>query len=178
MIAWDTEWGAVDRNQAEAVLLECAHFIVAGLVLPPILRCFFSTLGGVLTSLKLGGTAVYVLMVFIIELLCTISSNAGLSSESDEYRSLYPLEVGVRAAQFGIRRTPLSIKAGGTVDSIVLFQMEGKWTCLAEIWLDEDSSDTPLAAGLLTLAWHVLRGNLVLNLSTILTNAVMSLRNM
>ena len=86
--------------------------------------------------------------------------------------------MGVGAARFGIRRTPLSIKSGGTVDSIVLFQMEGKWTCLAEIWLDEDSSDTPLAAGLLTLAWHVLRGNLVLNLSTILTNAVTSLQNM
>ena len=178
VIAWDTEWRAVDRNLAEAVLSDCARLMVTSLFLPLILRCFFSTLGGVLTSLKLGGTAVYVLMVFIIELLCTISSNAGLSSESDEYRSLYPLEVGVGGAQFGIRRTAFSIEAGGTVESIVVFEMEGEWTCLAEIWSDEESSYTRLAAGLLTRAWSVFQGNLVLNLSTILADAVTSFRHM
>ena len=40
----------------------------------------------------------YVLMGFIIELLSTISSYTGSSSESDEYRLLFPLEVGVGAA--------------------------------------------------------------------------------
>ena len=79
--------------------------IVASLVLLLILRCFFSTLGCVLTSVKLGGNKVYVLMGFIIELLSTISSNTGSSSESDEYRSLYPLEVGVGTERFGTRRT-------------------------------------------------------------------------
>ena len=29
-----------------------------------------------------------------------------------------------------------------------MFDMEGEWTCLAEIWLDEELSDTCLAAGL------------------------------
>ena len=37
VIAWDTEWRAVDRNRAEAVLLDCACFIVASLVLRLIL---------------------------------------------------------------------------------------------------------------------------------------------
>ena len=55
-IAWDTEWRSVDRNRSEAVLSDFARFIVASLVLPLILRCFFSTLGGVLTSFKFGGT--------------------------------------------------------------------------------------------------------------------------
>ena len=104
--------------------------IVAILVLPLFFLCFFSTLGGVLTSVKLGGTTVYVLMGFIIELLSTISSNTGSSSESDEYRSLYPLEVGVGAARFGIKRTALSIEAGGTAESIFVFDMEEEWTCL------------------------------------------------
>ena len=43
VIAWDTEWRAVDRKQAEAVLSECARFIVASLVLPLILRFFLNT---------------------------------------------------------------------------------------------------------------------------------------
>ena len=64
------------------------------------------------------------------------------------------------------------------MESIVVFDMEGEWTCLAEIWSDEESSDTLLAAGLLNLAWSVLQGNLVLNLSTILANAVTSFRHM
>ena len=118
MIAWDTEWRAVDRNQAEAVFPNCARCIVASFVLPLILRCLFSTLGGVLTIVKLGGTTIYVLMGFIIELLSTISSNTGSSSESNEYRSLYPLEVGVGSVRLGIRITVLSIEAVGTVDSI------------------------------------------------------------
>ena len=121
VIAWDTEWKLVDRNRSEAVFSDCARFIVASLVLPLILSCFFSTLGGVLTSVKLGGTTMYVLMGFIIELLSTISSNTGSSSESNEYRSLYPLEVGVGSVRLGIRITVLSIEAVGTVDSIFLF---------------------------------------------------------
>ena len=84
---------------------DCARFIVASLFLTIILRCFFSALGGVLTSFKLGGTTVYVLMGFIIELLSTISSNTGSYSEYDEYRSFYPLEVRVGEARFGISRT-------------------------------------------------------------------------
>ena len=91
--------------------------IVVSLVLPLILRCFFSTLGDVLTSFKLGGNTVYLLIVFII--------------------LLYPLEVGVWAARFSIRITVLSIESGGTVDSIIVFEMEGEWTCLAEIWSGE-----------------------------------------
>ena len=74
---------------------ECDSLIFTSLVLPLILRSFFSTLSGVITSVKLGGTTVYVLMGFIIKLLSTIFSNTGSSSESDEYRLLYPLEVGV-----------------------------------------------------------------------------------
>ena len=68
----------------------------------------------------------YVLMGFIIELLSTISLNTGSSSESDEFISLYPLEVGVGAELFGTRRTVLSIEAGCTVESIVVFEMEGE----------------------------------------------------
>ena len=86
--------------------------------------------------------------------------------------------MGVGAARFGIRRTALSIEAGDTVEYIVVFEMEGEWTCMAEIWSDEESSDTLLAAGLWDLAWSVFRGNLVLNLSRILANVVTSFRNM
>ena len=49
----------------EAVLSEFACFIVASLVLHIILRCFFSTLGDVLTSVKGEVTTMYVLMGFI-----------------------------------------------------------------------------------------------------------------
>ena len=114
----------------------------------------------------------YVLMGFIIELLSTISSNTGSSSESDKYRSLYPLEVGVGVARFGISRTALYIESCCIVESIVLFEVKGEWTCLDEIWSDEELSDTRLAAGLLTRAWSVFQGNLVLKLSTIFANAV------
>ena len=61
-------------------------------------------------------------MVFI-ELLSTISSNTGSSSESDEHILLYPLEVGVGATRFGIRRTVFAMGAGVTVESIVVFEM-------------------------------------------------------
>ena len=99
--------------------------IVASLALPLILHCFFSTLVGVLTSVNLVGTTVYVLMVFIIGLLSTISLNIGLYSESNYYGSLYLLEVGIGAARFGIRISALSIEAGGNVESIDMFEMEG-----------------------------------------------------
>ena len=71
--------------------------------------------------------------------------------------------MGVGAALFGIRRTVFDIGDSGTVESIVVFEMEGEWTCLAEIWLDEELSDTRLETGLLTRAWSIIRGNLVLN---------------
>ena len=77
----------VDRNRAEAISLYCARFIVAILFLTHILHFFFRNLCGVLASGKGEGTTRYVLMGFI-ELLSTISSNTGLSSDSDEYRSL------------------------------------------------------------------------------------------
>ena len=86
-----------------------ARLVFGSLVLPLILRFFFSTLCGVLTCVNLGVTTMYVLLVFIIGLLSIISSNTGTSSEYDEYKSLYPLEVGVGAAIFGIRRTALYI---------------------------------------------------------------------
>ena len=59
-----------------------------------------------------------------------------------------------------------------------MFGIEGGWTCLAEIWLDKESSDTHLATGLLTRVWSVIRGNLVLNRSTILANDVTSFCHM
>ena len=72
VIAWDTEWRAVDRNRAEDVLSDCARFIVASIVLPLILRLFCSTFGGVLASVRGGGTTMYVLIGFI-ELISSIS---------------------------------------------------------------------------------------------------------
>ena len=120
MISWNNEWRAVDRNLAEAILPDFDRFIFASLVLPLILRCFFSTLDGVLTSLKFGGTIMYAIMGFI-ELLSTISSKTGSSSDSDEYISLYPLEVGVEATRSGISRTVFAPGSGGTGESIVVF---------------------------------------------------------
>ena len=46
----------------------------------------------------------------------TISSNTGLSSESEEYILVYPLEVGIDANWFGIRRMFFAIGAGGMVE--------------------------------------------------------------
>ena len=51
-IAWETEWRTVNRNLAEAVVSDYARFIVARYVLPLVLRFFFSTLVGVLDSVK------------------------------------------------------------------------------------------------------------------------------
>ena len=82
VIAWDTECSAIERNLYEAVVSDWSLCIVVSLVLPLIFRCFFSTLGGGQTSVNLGGNTMYVLMVFIIGLLSTISSNTGSSSES------------------------------------------------------------------------------------------------
>ena len=45
--------------------------------------------------------------------------------------------MGVGSTRFGVRRTIFSIGAVGTVDSIVVFEIEGGWTCLSEIWLEE-----------------------------------------
>ena len=45
---------------------------------------------------------------------------------------MYPLEVGVGAIRFGIRRTVLAMRAGGTVESSVEFDMDGEWTYLSE----------------------------------------------
>ena len=45
--------------------------------------------------------------------------------------------MGVGAAQFDIRITAFSIEACGTVDSIVVFDIEWECTYLAEIWSDE-----------------------------------------
>ena len=89
----------------------------------------------------------YVLMEFIV-LLSTIYSNTGLSYESNKYRSLYPLEVGVWATRFGIRRKLFAMADGGTLESIVVFEMEGEWTHLAETWSEEESSNIHLATGL------------------------------
>ena len=38
---------------------------------------------------------------------------------------------------------------------IVVFKIEGEWTCLAETSSDEESPDTRLVVGLLTRAWSV-----------------------
>ena len=58
--------------------------------------------------------------------------------------------MGVGAARLGISRTALSIEAGVTVESIVVFERKGEWTCISEIWSDEESYDTFLAACLWT----------------------------
>ena len=52
VIAWDTDWRKVDRKRAEYFISDYAQFIVASIVLPFILRCFLSTLAGVLASVK------------------------------------------------------------------------------------------------------------------------------
>ena len=67
----------------------------------------------------------YVLMGFKA-LLSKISLNNVLSSKSNEYILLYPLEVGVGATHFGIRRTVFRMVAGGTVESSAEFEMEGR----------------------------------------------------
>ena len=63
---------------------DCALFIVASFFLIIVLRRFFSTLVGVITSVTLGGTTKYVLMKFKVLLLQIIYSNTGESSKLDE----------------------------------------------------------------------------------------------
>ena len=87
VIYLETEWRAVDIKRVDAVLSDCARFIVAILFLTHILHFFFRNLCGVLASGKGEGTTRYVLMGFIV-LQSTNSSNTGLSSEFDEYISL------------------------------------------------------------------------------------------
>ena len=43
VMACETEWREVDRNLAEAVVLECARFIFGSFVRRRVLHCFFST---------------------------------------------------------------------------------------------------------------------------------------
>ena len=83
VIAWDTDWREVDRKLAEAVVSDCARFIVAIIFLPLILRYFLSTLVVVLASGKGWGATMYELMGFRV-LISTISSNTGSLSESEE----------------------------------------------------------------------------------------------
>ena len=52
VIARDTECRAVDKNLVEAVVLDCAIFIVVSIVLTLILHCFLITLVGVIASVK------------------------------------------------------------------------------------------------------------------------------
>ena len=66
VISWETEWRAVDRNLAEAVVSECARFIVVSCVLPLVLCCYFCALFGVLAIVKRGGTTEYALMEFTV----------------------------------------------------------------------------------------------------------------
>ena len=136
MMACDTEWRAVDRNLADDVVSDCAIFTVAMCVQCCILHCFFSNLVGVLASVVLRGTAEYVLMEFIV-LLLTISPNTGSYSESEEYISAYPLEVGIVAAWFVRRIRFFSGGAGGTLESSGRLWIEGEWTHLADT-IDEN----------------------------------------
>ena len=48
--------------------------------------------------------------------------------------------MGVGATRFGISRTVFAMGAGGTVESISVFEMEGGCTRLTETCLEEDSS--------------------------------------
>ena len=77
----DTAWRAVDKNIVEAVVSDCALFIVAICVLHLVLRLLFRTLVGVLASVKLGGNTEYVLIGFTVLLLLTIYSNTVSLSE-------------------------------------------------------------------------------------------------
>ena len=64
--------------------------------------------------------------------------------------------MGVGAKRFGIRRTVFDMGAGGTMESIVVFAMEGEWTRLAETWSEEESSDIRLETGFFYRAWYVI----------------------
>ena len=71
--------------------------------------------------------------------------------------------MGVGATQFGIRIIVFDMGAGGTVESIVVFEIDGEWTRLAETWSEEESYDIRLATGLFSRACYIILGNLVLN---------------
>ena len=83
VMACDIGWREVDRNIAEAVVSDCARFIVASCVRRHILGFFLRTLYGVLIGVLLRRTTEYVLRGFKV-LLTTISSNTGSSSESED----------------------------------------------------------------------------------------------
>ena len=61
-MAYDTELNAVDKNLDEAVVSDCVFF--ASFLLSLVLRHFFSTLVGVITSATPGGNTKYLLMGF------------------------------------------------------------------------------------------------------------------
>ena len=63
--------------------------------------------------------------------------------------------MGVGATRFGISKLIFAMGYGDTVESIVVFEMKGEWTCLAEIWSEEESSDIRLETGLFAQAWSV-----------------------
>ena len=86
--------------------------------------------------------------------------------------------MGVGKTRFCTRRKLFVMGAGGTVESMVEFEMGGEWTCLAETCLEEESSDIRLATDLCARYWSVILGNFLLNRSTTFTNAVKSLRQM
>ena len=68
-MACDTEWREVDKKQADAELYDYALCIVSICFLHLVVQHFFSTLVGVLSSAKIGGTTKYVFMGFIFLLL-------------------------------------------------------------------------------------------------------------
>ena len=86
--------------------------------------------------------------------------------------------MGVRATRFGIRRTLLSMGDGGTIESIVVFEMEGECMHIAKTWSEGESSDIRLVTGLFAREWYFIMGNLVLNRFTTLADAVTSFRQM
>ena len=66
VISWETQWREVYRNLVDAVVSDCARFIVAICALPLVLHCFFGSLVGVLAIVKYGVNTEYVLMEFTI----------------------------------------------------------------------------------------------------------------
>ena len=62
---------------------------------------------------------------------------------------MYPLEVGIGAAWSDKRIMFFAIGYGGTVESSVEFEIEEEWTRLAETWLEDKSSYTIFATGLI-----------------------------
>ena len=79
------------------------------------------------------------------------------------------------------RRRFFSGEAGGVLDSSggyggnYVLRINVVWNRLAETWSDDVFYDTLFATGLLGQDWLVILGNLLLNLSTIVTDAVKSL---